>query len=353
MEEKKRKRLSELCKEYEEIIERLSDSQLLKSPSEYQELTKRLSTIRPEVETFKELEKIEREIAEAERMVRDEPDAKELIKEEILRLNEKQKELIRRLEKIQIPKAEEECNSIIMEIRAGTGGEESALFVSDLYRMYSKYATDKGYKLELIASNPTGIGGFKEIIFTLKGAGVYQKLRFESGVHRVQRVPVTESSGRIHTSAATVAVLAEPKPIQIEIKQEDIRIDTFRAKGPGGQHVNVTDSAVRITHIPTGLVVSCQNERSQLQNRETAMRILRARLYEQRKREEEAKIAADRKAQVGRGDRSEKIRTYNFPQNRVTDHRIGLSLYKLESILDGDLDELIEKLQKSYENKDH
>jgi peptide chain release factor 1 len=234
-----------------------------------------------------------------------------------------------------------------MEIRAGTGGEESALFVADLFRMYSRYAQDKGWKIDVLSSNPTDIGGFKEIIFSVEGDNVYSRLKFESGTHRVQRVPETEASGRIHTSAATVAVLLEPDEIEVNIKPEDLRIDVYRATGCGGQHVNTTDSAVRITHLPTGIVVTCQDERSQHKNKAKAMKVLRAKLYANAQAQQQMQISKDRKMQIGSGDRSEKIRTYNYPQNRVTDHRIGLTLYKLEDIMDGAIDDIIDALAQA------
>lgn len=236
-----------------------------------------------------------------------------------------------------------------MEIRSGTGGEEAALFAADLFRMYSRYAERKGWKVEILSSNRTGLGGFKEVILSIEGKGAYSRLKYEGGVHRVQRIPVTESGGRIHTSAVSVAVLPEAEEVDVDINPDDLIIDTFRASGHGGQHVNKTESAVRITHKPTGIVVSCQDERSQLQNKMKAMKILRARLMEKAQEEQEAEITKERREQVKTGDRSDKIRTYNFPQNRVTDHRIGLTLYKLEQVLDGDLDEIIDALITHYQ----
>lgn len=334
--------LAELERDYDEIIKKLS------SPLEaslYQDLSKRLSEIKDAVLLFKEYNRIDDEEKGIEGLLAEE-NAEELLRDEIIRLENEKNEILARINELGKKKEEETPRRIIMEIRPGTGGEESALFAADLFRMYTRFADEQGFKLELISSNPTGIGGFKEIIFGISGKDVYKKLRFESGVHRVQRVPITESSGRIHTSAATVAVLPEPSQIEIAIKNEDLKIDVFRASAPGGQHVQKTESAVRITHIPTGLVVSCQDGRSQLQNKESALRVLKARLYQREKAQQEEKMALERKEQIKTGDRSEKIRTYNFPQNRVTDHRINLSLYNLSSILEGNLEPLIEKLRE-------
>jgi peptide chain release factor 1 len=244
-----------------------------------------------------------------------------------------------------VPRDPNDDKDVVVEIRAGTGGEEAALFAADLYRMYSRFAENQGWKVEILSSNPTGVGGMKEIIFALSGEGAYSRLKFESGVHRVQRVPITESSGRIHTSAASVAVLPEADEVDIQIKEADLKIDVYRSSGPGGQSVNTTDSAVRVTHLPTGLVVTCQDEKSQLKNKTKALKVLRARLLDRAIHEQQEKIAAERKSMVGSGDRSAKIRTYNFPQGRVTDHRIGLTLYRLQTIIDGDLVELIEALR--------
>lgn len=341
-------KLKELEKEYEELTSKMEES-ITHIPL-YQEIMKKRAKIEPMVLKFNEFKKIEEEIAKLEPMVNDrlEIEMKEMIEDELKELQEKKKVLEENLKELLTPKKEgeqeNENRNVIMEIRAGTGGEESGIFVADLFRMYNKYVQSQGWKLEMFNSHPTGIGGFKEIIFGVKGDGVYKKLKFEGGTHRVQRVPITEASGRIHTSAVTVAVLKEPEEVEIEILPEDLKIDTFRASGPGGQHVNVTDSAIRITHLPTGLVVTCQDERSQHKNKAKAMRVLRAELLAQAETKARKEIAQERKLQVGSGDRSEKIRTYNYPQNRVTDHRIGLSLYKLENIMDGDLDELVSAL---------
>lgn len=279
-------------------------------------------------------------------MVKEEQDEdlRSLAETELEDIQEKLEKVEFELKALLLPKDPNDEKNIIMEIRAGTGGEEAALFAADLFRMYLGYAQKKGWKVEIVSSNPTGLGGFKEIIFIVEGKGAYSRLKFESGVHRVQRVPITESSGRIHTSTATVAVLPEMEEIEVEIDPKDLRIETFRSGGAGGQHVNKTESGVRITHIPSGIVVQCQDERSQHQNREKAMKVLRARLYEYYQREKENEIASQRRQQVGTGERSEKIRTYNFPQRRVTDHRINYSSFQLEEVLSGELDEFIDRL---------
>jgi len=280
------------------------------------------------------------------------PELVELAKSELEELYQKKKEFENKLKLLLLPKDPHDVRNIILEIRAGTGGKEAGLFASDLYKMYLKYAERKGWRAEVLSSNPTGVGGFKEIIFLVEGNDAYGTLKYESGVHRVQRVPITEASGRIHTSAASVAVLPEAEEVEVEIDPEDLRIDVFRSSGPGGQSVNTTDSAVRITHIPTNTVVTCQDEKSQLKNKNKALKVLRARLLDKVKREQKEKIDKERKNMVKSGDRSEKIRTYNFPQGRVTDHRIGLTLYKLDNILTGDLDEFIEALNRQKREED-
>ena len=271
-------------------------------------------------------------------------DFEEMIRAEMSEAEETVKTAEEELKLLLLPKDPNDDKNVIMEIRGGTGGDEAALFAADLMRMYSMYAESKNWKIDILSSNPTDIGGYKEVSFSIEGQGAYSRLKFESGVHRVQRVPETESSGRIHTSAVTVAVLPEVEEVEVEINQNDLRIDVFRAGGPGGQCVNTTDSAVRITHIPTGIVVSCQDEKSQHKNKDKAMKILRSRIYEVMEEQRHKEIADERKSQVGSGDRSERIRTYNFPQSRVTDHRINLTLYKLEQVLDGSLDEIVDAL---------
>ena len=274
-------------------------------------------------------------------------DFKEMVKEEIKNLTAKEEELIQEIKILLLPKDPNDDKDVIVEIRAGVGGEEAGLFAGDLLRMYLRYAERQGWKTEFITVNQQGIGGYKEVIFSIKGKGAYSKLKYESGVHRVQRVPNTESSGRIHTSSATVAVLPEVDDIDIEIDPNDVRVDVFRSSGNGGQCVNTTDSAVRLTHIPTGIVISCQDEKSQLKNKDKAFKVLKARLYDKYQREQNAELAKTRKSQIGTGDRSERIRTYNYPQGRVTDHRIGMTLYKLDSFMDGDISEMLDALLTS------
>ncbi|HDS02075.1 MAG TPA: peptide chain release factor 1, partial [candidate division Zixibacteria bacterium] len=288
-------------------------------------------------QTIKDDEKVRREESDKELL--------EMIHAELEELRPRLEELEEQLKLLLVPRDPNDAKNTIMEIRAGTGGEEAALFAADLFRMYQRYIEENGWRLEVMTSNPTGVGGFKEIIFLVEGDGAYGNLKFESGVHRVQRVPETEASGRIHTSAASVAVLPEAEDVDIDIDPNDLRIDVYRSSGPGGQSVNTTDSAVRITHVPTGLVVSCQDEKSQLKNKNKAMKVLRARLLDKATAEQNAARASQRKAQVSTGDRSAKIRTYNFPQGRLTDHRIGLTLYKLDSIMEGELDDVIEALK--------
>jgi peptide chain release factor 1 len=344
---------AKLKKEYEEISCKLSSQEILTDRIKYQQLVKRFSFLEKIINFLKKKEdylKEEKHLKEVISDPKETQEVKELAKQELEELNKKLKDLEEKIEE-EIFSLEEEDQDIIIEIRSAAGGEEAALFCADLFKMYSKYIEKKGWKIEILSSHPTEIGGFKEIIFSVKGKGAYTHLKFESGVHRVQRVPVTESGGRIHTSTATVAVLVEPKEVELKINPEDLKIETFRASGHGGQHVNVTDSAVRITHIPTGIVVSCQDERSQIKNREKAMRVLKARLLDKLKREEQQKLSHQRKTQIGTGERSEKIRTYNFPERRVTDHRINFTLYQLDEVLEGELDEIIKRLIKEERKK--
>ena len=299
--------------------------------------------LEPIVEKYREYKKAEKQLDEAKEMLND-PELKELAEADMLDAKEKLPKIEEELKILLIPKDPDDDKNVICEIRAGTGGDEAALFAGTLFRMYSMYAERKHWKIDVLNENETGLGGYKEISFMVTGKGVYSRLKFESGGHRVQRVPDTESSGRIHTSAATVAVLPVVEDVEIEINPADIKMDVYRASGAGGQHVNKTSSAVRLTHIPTGIIAECQTERSQLQNREYAMKLLRSRLYEKEQAERNAKLANERKIQVGTGDRSEKIRTYNYPQGRITDHRIGMSIYQMDDFLNGNLDEMIDNL---------
>lgn len=299
--------------------------------------------LEPIVEKYREYKKAEKQLEEAKEMLND-PELKELAEADMLEAKEKLPKIEEELKILLIPKDPDDDKNVICEIRAGTGGDEAALFAGTLFRMYSMYAERKHWKIDVLNENETGLGGYKEISFMVTGKGVYSRLKFESGGHRVQRVPDTESSGRIHTSAATVAVLPVVEDVEIEINPADIKMDVYRASGAGGQHVNKTSSAVRLTHIPTGIIAECQTERSQLQNREYAMKLLRSRLYEKEQAERNAKLANERKIQVGTGDRSEKIRTYNYPQGRITDHRIGMSIYQMDDFLNGNLDEMIDNL---------
>ncbi|MFH0930557.1 MAG: peptide chain release factor 1 [Candidatus Zixiibacteriota bacterium] len=340
--------LDKIEERYKELTQLLSDPLVLQDQNRYRKIAKEQAELSEIVELYSELKKVTYHIEEDEKIKAQSEDKElvELAKAEIEELKDKKTKLEEKLRAQLIPKDPNDSKNTIVEIRAGTGGEEAGLFASDLYRMYIKYSEKKGWKTEVLSSNPTGLGGFKEIIFSVDGDKVYKNLKYESGVHRVQRVPKTEASGRIHTSAASVAVLPEAEEIELQIKPEELKIDVFRSSGPGGQSVNTTDSAVRITHLPTNTVVTCQDEKSQLKNKNKALKVLRARLLDKARTEQEEKIAQERKSMVKTGDRSEKIRTYNFPQNRVTDHRIGLTLYRLEEILSGDLEELVETLEK-------
>ncbi|MBN1113943.1 MAG: peptide chain release factor 1 [Oligoflexia bacterium] len=343
-------KLEAFVQRYNELNARLSDPKITSDQNLYRDLNREHSHIAPIVEKYTEYKKICGDILNnSEILESGDEELRELAKEELPELREKKAGVENELRLLLLPKDPNDDKDIILEIRAGTGGEEAALFAADLFRMYSRFAEVNKWKLEIMSSNSTGIGGYKEIIALLKGRQVYSRLKYESGTHRVQRVPKTEAGGRIHTSAATVAVLPEADEVEVEINPADLRIDVFRSSGPGGQSVNTTDSAVRVTHIPTGLVVSCQDEKSQHKNKAKALTILRARLYEKMQAEADKARADERKSMVGSGDRSERIRTYNFPQGRITDHRIGLTLYKLEQVLNGELEELIEGLVTFYQ----
>ncbi len=347
-------RLEAVEDKFIKIEQAMSDPEVLGRPQEYQKLVKEHAEIAPIVEAYRKYKEIERQIEDNEILLREEkdPEMRELIKQDIEELTEKKEATLHQLKIMLLPKDPNDEKNVILEIRAGTGGEEAALFAADLFRMYARYAEDKGWKLEVLDKHVSEMGGFKEIIASIHGKGAYSRLKFERGVHRVQRIPVTESQGRIHTSAVTVAVLPEAEEVDVEIDPSDLRIDVFRSSGPGGQSVNTTDSAVRITHIPTGIVVTCQDEKSQHKNKAKALKVLRSRLLDLKRQEQETKIAQERRQQVGTGDRSERIRTYNFPQNRVTDHRINLTLYKLEEVLNGSLDEIIDSLITFYQTEE-
>lgn len=341
-------KLREVEQSYKEIEDRMSDPEIANNPQEMQGLGRKHSELAPIVDAFREYEKVIQGIADAKEMISGaDKEMGELAKEELTELESKLPELERELRILLLPKDINDDRSVMIEIRAGAGGDEAALFAADLYRMYTRFAERERWKTEVMSESETGIGGYKEIVFRIDGVGAFSRLKFESGVHRVQRVPATEASGRIHTSTATVAVLPEAADVDIEVRTEDLKIDTYRASGAGGQHVNMTDSAVRITHIPSGVVVTCQDERSQIKNRAKAMQFLRTKLYDVELQKQNAEMAAQRKGQVGTGDRSERIRTYNFPQNRLSDHRINLTLYKLDQILDGDIYELIKSLAEA------
>ena len=330
-------------KRYDELTSQISDPEVIANTNEWRKLVKEHSSMEDVVQKYREYREIIRNMNEAKEML-DDPDMKELAEEEYYSSKEKLAHAEEELKILLIPKDPNDDKSVICEIRGGAGGEEAALFAGTLFRMYGMYAERKHWKIEVLNENETGLGGYKEISFMVTGKGVYSRLKFESGVHRVQRVPETEASGRIHTSTATVAVLPVVEDVQIEINPADIKLEVFRASGAGGQHVNKTSSAVRLIHIPTGIVAECQTERSQTQNREYAMKLLKSRLYEVEKQKRDSELANERKSQVGSGDRSEKIRTYNYPQGRITDHRIGLSIYQMENFLNGDLDEMIDNL---------
>ncbi|HWO94847.1 MAG TPA: peptide chain release factor 1 [Bacillus sp. (in: firmicutes)] len=339
-------RLQAVEDRYEKLNEFLSDPEIVNNPSKLREYSKEQADIQETVEAYREYKDIKEQLNDAKAMLDDKLDAdmREMVKEEISELEDQVEKLEERLKVLLLPKDPNDDKNVIMEIRGAAGGDEAALFAGDLYRMYSRYAESQGWKTEVMEATTTGVGGYKEIIFMINGKGAYSKLKFENGAHRVQRVPETESGGRIHTSTATVACLPEAEEVEVEIHEKDIRVDTFASSGPGGQSVNTTMSAVRLTHLPTGTVVSCQDEKSQIKNKEKAMKVLRARVYDKFQQEAQAEYDQNRKQAVGTGDRSERIRTYNFPQNRVTDHRIGLTIQKLDQILEGKLNEVIDAL---------
>lgn len=339
-------RLQAVEDRYESLNELLSDPEIVNNPKKLREYSKEQSDLQETVQTYREYKEAKQQYQEAKAMLEDKLDAdmREMVKEEISELSEQIEGLEAQLKILLIPKDPNDDKNVIFEIRGAAGGDEAALFAGTLYRMYSRYADSQGWKTEVIDANPTGLGGFKEIIFMINGAGAFSKLKFENGAHRVQRVPETESGGRIHTSTATVACLPEAEEVEVEIHDKDIRFDAFASSGAGGQSVNTTMSAVRLTHIPTGIVVSCQDEKSQHKNKDKAMKVLRARVYDKFLQEAQAEYDQVRKSAVGTGDRSERIRTYNFPQNRVTDHRIGLTIQKLDQILEGRLDDVIDAL---------
>lgn len=345
--------LQKLQEEYQDLAKKFSSQELISDPRKYKEIAKKHHELEGLIAKMQNLQKIEKNLAKTRKMleIEKDPELIKLAEEEINKLERDSRQLKKEINITLLPKDPNDEKNAIMEIRAGTGGEEAALFAADLYRMYSRYAENKRWKLDIINSSRTDLGGFKEIIFKIDGEGTFGNLKYESGVHRVQRVPTTEKIGRIHTSAASVVVLPEAQEIELEINPKDLRIDTFRASGPGGQYVQKTSSAVRITHLPTKLIVTCQDERSQFKNKEKAMRVLRSRLLALKQERQEKERGETRKIQIGTGDRSEKIRTYNFPQDRVTDHRIKLTIHGLSDILDGKLDELIGKLKEENQRR--
>jgi peptide chain release factor 1 len=345
-------KLTAVEQRYDELLSLLGTAQVQSDPSEFRKHAKAASEVEPVVERFREYKTVERDLAEAAELAASgDSDMRDLAAQEVKALAGRRDALLAELKLLLIPKDPNDERNIVLEIRAGPGGDEAALFAADLFRMYSKYAERQGWRLEVMSSSDTGVGGLKEVIATIEGRGAYSKLKYESGVHRVQRVPETEASGRTHTSTATVAVLPEAEDVDVQINEKDLRIDTFCSSGPGGQSVNTTYSAVRLTHIPTGVVVSQQDEKSQVKNRAKAMKVLRSRLYEMELRKQQEAIAKDRRSQVGTGDRSEKIRTYHFKDNRVTDHRINFTTYRLAEVLNGDLAELLDQLTTHYQSE--
>ncbi|MTI46881.1 peptide chain release factor 1 [Sporosalibacterium faouarense] len=339
-------KLEFLVDKYQDLNSKISDPEIISNTQEWQKYVKEHAEIEPIVVKYREYKEVVEQLEEAKEMLQDklEDDFKEMVKLEVNELTQKSEELTEELKMLLVPKDPNDDKNVIVEIRAGAGGDEAGIFAGDLFRMYSRFTEKQRWKIDIMSCNNQGVGGFKEVIFMVKGKGAYSKLKYESGVHRVQRVPATESGGRIHTSTATVAVLPEADDIDIDINMNDVRVDVYRSSGNGGQSVNTTDSAVRLTHEPTGIVVACQDEKSQLKNKDKAFKILKARLYDKKLAEQNAEIAQARKSQVGSGDRSAKIRTYNFPQGRITDHRINMTVYKLDAFLDGDIHEMIDAL---------
>jgi peptide chain release factor 1 len=345
-------KLAAVERRYEELVQRLGSAELQSDSTEYRKQSKALAEIEQTVERFREYKSVARSVAETEELLAGgDSEMRGLAQEELKTLIARRDALIAQLKILLVPKDPNDEKNVVLEIRAGTGGDEAALFAAELFRMYSRYAERQGWRIEVMSSSDTGIGGLKEVIATIEGRGAYSKLKYESGVHRVQRVPATEASGRLHTSTATVAVLPEAEDVDIQINDKDLRIDTFCSSGPGGQSVNTTYSAVRVTHIPTGVVVSQQDEKSQIKNRAKAMKILRSRLYEMEMRKQQDAIAKDRRSQVGTGDRAEKIRTYHFKENRVSDHRMNFTLYRLNDVLNGDLIELLDVVNTHFQSQ--
>ncbi len=345
-------KLAAVERQYEELVQRLGSSELQADPAEYRKQSKTLAEIEETVERFREYKDVDRSVGETEDLVTGgDPDMRELAEEELKDLKTRREALVAQLKLLLIPKDPNDSKNVVLEIRAGTGGDEAALFAGELFRMYSKYAERQGWRIDVMSSSDTGIGGLKEVIATVEGKGAYSKLKYESGVHRVQRVPATEAAGRLHTSTATVAVLPEAEDVDVHINDKDLRIDTFCSSGPGGQSVNTTYSAVRITHLPTGVVVSQQDEKSQIKNKAKAMKVLKSRLLDMEIRKQQEAIAKDRRSQVGTGERSEKIRTYHFKENRVTDHRVNFTLYRLTEVLNGDLEEVLDHVITFYQSE--
>jgi len=346
-------KLAEFEKKYDELTARLSDPQVLADPAQYQKAAKGHAELREVVEKYREWKELDKSVTETRTLVGEssaDPEMKALAHAELEELQKRSLQVDDELKVLLLPRDPNDEKNVILEIRAGTGGDEATLFAQEMFRLYSRYAESQGWRVEELSSSLSGVGGMKEVIALIEGRKVYGRLKFESGVHRVQRVPATEQQGRIHTSAITVAVLPEADEVEIQIDPKEIRIDTFCSSGPGGQSVNTTYSAVRITHLPTGTIVSCQDEKSQIKNRAKAMRVMRSRLYEMKLQEQQKKITEERRSQIGSGDRSEKIRTYNFPQNRVTDHRIGLTIHQLDRVMDGKLDEIVQALIDHAQN---